>query len=172
MSVAALLLAATPLFELELRRVEQRVAPAGSLSTAGAARITPLGPRLRVEDGGQARWQLQLGADGALLLDSGRAQRSAPAGQLLQSLPAGRWELLAEPRRQPDGRVRVQLRWSQAEDGGGSQSWDTRLSLRPGQWTVFAREGAPEPAPPPGTLSTRPLAEVRELQLRLSEVLE
>lgn len=164
MSIASLVLAAAPLFEIELRRVEQTVLAPGSLSTA-QARITPLGPLLRVQAGAPAEWTWDAQTAQRLTLQSG------PRGaRLTQTLPGARWQLAASVQALGPERLRVQLRWQQPSDGG-AQQWQTTLPVRPGHWTVVARE-QPGTAPAPGSLSTQPIAQVHELQLRVTEVPE
>jgi hypothetical protein len=167
MSLASLVLAAAPLFEIELRRVEQTVVASGtsgSLSTV-QARITPLGPLLRVQAGALAEWSWEAQAEQLLTLQAGPRERGA---RLTQTLPGVRWQLGATLQPQGRDRIRVQLRWQQPAEGG-AQAWQSTLTLRPGHWTVLAREQPGRP-PAPGTLSTQPLAQIQELQLRVSPV--
>jgi hypothetical protein len=178
MSLAAIVLAASalPVLELELRWVEQTVQAstpgARVLSTQAGARITPLGPVMRVQAGRTAQWSLQLEGQAMWL-----QQRQGGAKVVLQT-GAGRraWHLEATPQwrgeRQP---IQLQLHWQQpADEAGASQSWRSTLPVRAGHWVTVSRQpsASAATAEPAGTLSTRPLAQVRELQVRVSPVLE
>lgn len=178
MSWVAILLAASasPVLEMELRWVEQTVQASRPgekvLSTQAGARITPLGPVMRVQAGATAQWSLQLeGQPMWLQQGQGRARVVVQAGEARRT-----WQLEATPQwrgeRQP---LQLQLHWQQpADEAGGRQSWRTSLPVRAGHWVTVSRQpGAAAQAPqPPGTLSTRPLGQVRELQVRVSPVLE
>lgn len=181
MSLAALVFAAAPLFEVELRWVEQPLAPAGVLSSAGAIGpgtlstrghgVSPLGQTLRVAAGEAASWSLSLpqapiwvhtprGPDGR--------RATVPLGGGAQT-----WVMEARPALQKNGRLLLQLRWQQpAGTDGGSQQWQSRLPVAEGRWVTVARSAPPSPPPPDGTLRTEALGQVRELQVRVSRVPE
>lgn len=163
---AVLLLAASSLLEVELRRVEQTVASPGSLSTA-TARITPLGPVLRVQSGATAHWQLDLGPQVPQWISLTRG----PA-RLQMPLSGASWSLEATPTRRGPQLLELRLQWQQPLQDGGSQGWRSTVSLKPGHWTTLARERSGEAVAAPGEISTRPLAQVNELQVRVNEVLE
>jgi hypothetical protein len=178
MSWVAILLAASasPVLEMELRWVEQTVQASRPgekvLSSQAGARITPLGPVMRVQAGATAQWSLQLEGEPMWLQQGqGRARVVVQAGEARRE-----WQLEATPQwrgeRQP---LQLQLHWQQpADEAGGSQSWRTTLPVRAGHWVTVSRQpGAAAQAPQPrGTLSTQPLGQVRELQVRVSPVLE
>lgn len=180
MTPLAWLLVAAPLFEVELRWVEQPAPPPGSLSSAGTpgglstrdAGVRPLGPALRVGAGGTASWSLELPATALLL--QGPRQADGTRGQLINGGINGgaapRWRFEASPSLSK-GRLQLQLSWQQPLDGqaGGSQQWQSRLPLAEGRWTTVARS-APPTAPRDGTLGTVRLAPVQELQVRVSQV--
>ena len=178
MSWVAILLAASasPVLEMELRWVEQTVQASRPgekvLSTQAGARITPLGPVMRVQAGATAQWSLQLeGQPMWLQQGQGRARVVVQAGEARRT-----WQLEATPQWRGERKpLQLQLHWQQPADGaGGSQSWRTTLPVNAGQWAVVSRQPSGE-APASlltGTLSTRPLAQVRELQVRVSPVLE
>lgn len=178
MSWVAFVLAATalPVLEVELRWVEQTVQASlpgeRVLSTQGGANITPLGPVLRVQAGATAQWSLQLEGQAMWL-----QQRQGQAKVLVQAGEGRReWQLEVTPQwrgeRQP---IQLQLHWQQpAADAGGKQSWRSSLPVSAGQWVMVSRQPAPtaQAPEPQGTLSTKPLGQVRELQVRISPVLE
>jgi hypothetical protein len=181
--IAMLALAAgLAMVELELREVEQIVVAPGSLSTA-QARIRPVGQVLRVAPGGVAQWHLAFSPAGvpavapalAVRLQRpsapGQPPRATPEAVLLQGDAAGsRWELSARLLSLEGGDARLALRWMREHHGeGGSTQVEQRFRLE--HWTVVARK-RPGSAPPPGTVSTRPVAEVKELQMRVRPVLE
>ncbi len=177
MNWAVLLLAAAPLFEVELRWVEQPLAPLGALSSAGAPGglstrghgVTPLGTSLRVADGATAAWSLQL--PGNALWLQGPARRDGARGALALGGEAV-WQLEASPRLDRQGRLQLRLRWQQpAGEAGGSQQWQSELPLAEGRWTTVARN-APPAAPADGALRSQVAAQVQELQVRVQRVPE
>ncbi len=180
MSLAAFVLAASalPLLELELRWVEQTVHASRPgervLGTQSGAQISPLGPVLRVQAGSTVQWSLTLEGSAMWL-----QQAQGTSRVLLQGGEGARaWQLEATPQwlgeRQP---IQLQLHWQQPTDdaaGGGRQSWRTQLPVRAGHWVTVSKQpsAAFQATLPSGALSTRPLARVRELQVRVSPVLE
>lgn len=177
MSVLVWVLAAAPLFEVELRWVEQPLAPLGALSSAGAPGglgtrgpgVAPLGPVLRVADGGSARWSLELPASALWL--QGPVRRDGARGAIAASGSGAAWQFEASPRLDRQGRLQLRLRWQQPAGDGGSQQWQSELPLAEGRWTTVARN-APPPAPPDGALRTQAAALVQELQVRVQRVPE
>ena len=179
MSVLVWVLAAAPLFEVELRWVEQPLAPLGSLSTAGAPGglstrghgVKPLGPTLRVAEGATAAWSLQL--PGPALWLQGPRRSDGGRGALAAGVDAA-WLFEASPRLDRQGRLQLRLRWQQPQGDGGSQQWQSELPLAEGRWTTVARN-APPAAPPDGALRTQttgPVSQVQELQVRVQRVPE
>lgn len=177
MSLVWLLLAA-PLFEVELRWVEQPLAPSGVLSSAGAAGpgvlstrghgVSPLGPALRVGAGEAASWSLELPqapiwVQPTRLADGTRATLQLGGG-------AQTWAMEARPTLQ-NGQLQLQLRWQQPAGEGGSQQWQSRLPVAEGRWVTIARS-APPASPADGSLRTQALGQVRELQVRVNRVPE
>lgn len=176
MSVLVWVLAAAPLFEVELRWVEQPLAPLGALSSAGAPGglstrgpgVRPLGPALRVADGASASWSLQLPSSTLWL--QGPPRRDGARGTLAQATEAA-WQFEASPRQDRQGRLQLRLRWQQPQGDGGSQQWQSELPLAEGRWTTVARH-APPAALPDGALRTQAAAVVQELQVRVQRVPE
>lgn len=173
------LIAVATLYEVELRWVEQALPPAGrldSLSTAGAPgglstrepAARPLGPVLRVVEGGKAVWSLQLPARSLWL----QGPRTSQGQGLLTVTEDAAWQFEARPYRNARGGLQLQLHWQQpATATGGSQQWQSELPLAEGLWTTVARS-APPTAPPDGTLRTEPVGAVQELQVRVRRVPE
>jgi len=176
--------------EVELRWVDQALpARAGALSSAGLprgagttstappqARISPAGPVLRVQSGATAVWQLQPASALQLLahqpLRDGRGtQVTLPLwGPVTAAAPGADWRLEASPTLLRKGEVSLRLSWQQPQPEGQT-TLQTTLPLRLGHWAVVARSPAP-PLPEPGTLrSSDTVHPSRELQVRVTPVL-
>jgi|GEM_PF-6043052 len=178
MSWAAWLMAAAPLlYEVDLRWVEQPLAPLGSLSSAGqpgalgtrSSGINALGPTLRVAEGGVASWSLQLPAQTLWL--QGPRREQGPRGALGSVGAPVAWQFEASPWRDRQGRLQLRLRWRQPAPGGGSQQWQSELPLAEGRWTTVARS-VPPAAPSDGTLRSQAAGQVQELQVRVQRLPE
>ena len=183
-AIATLALAAgLTLVEVELREVTQTVVPAGSVSTA-QARIRPVGGLLRLSPGGMAQWHVDWGPGapppaaappGAVLLRlqappaPGEVPRATPDAVVVRDdAPRSRWDFQARLLSVARGEARLALAWRR-DNSGSREAAQVEQRMRLDHWTVVSRE-RPGNVPPAGSVSTQPLAEVRELQMRVREV--